>query len=297
MNQSRSCHELDAELPLRLNSLENYGAALQRSAVLGLEKADAQILIAHVLGCSRATLLAFPERSLTAEQAQAICALLARRCLGEPVAYLTEQQEFYGLKLAVGPACLIPRADTETLVEYALTRFPDRAGFSTVDLGTGSGAIALALKANRPHWQVHACDRSAEALALAKQNAQALNLSVHFHLGHWFSPLLGHAPFELIVSNPPYIAQHDPHLAQGDLRFEPPQALSAGAEGLDDLRQLIAEAPAHLVPGGCLMLEHGYQQAEAVQQLLFARGFNRINSIKDLAGNWRISSGYYGELP
>lgn len=294
MNQSRSCHELNTELPARGNSPENYGAALELSALLAVASADAQILISHILGCNRATLLAFPERRISSEYAGAIRTALERRSLGEPVAYLTGQQEFYGLRLGVSPACLIPRADTETLVEQALTQFPDRPGFTVLDLGTGSGAIALALKANRPSWQVHASDRSEDALTLAKRNAAALGLTLHFHSGDWLYPLRAQPAFDLIVSNPPYIAESDPHLAQGDLRFEPPQALSAGADGLDDLRQLIQAAPAHLVAGGCLMLEHGYQQADAVQQLLHEAGFEGINSIKDLAGHWRVSVGQLG---
>lgn len=292
MNQSRSCHEVDAEVPLPNNSPESYGAALQLAAAFKLNSGEAQILICNIVGCNRATLLAFPERPIDPATAHAIRMALERRRDGVPVAYLTGKQEFYGLSLSVSPVCLIPRADTETLVDQALELFADRSDFRALDLGTGSGAIALALKANRPAWCMHAIDRSGPALALAKRNAQSLGLDVQFHEGDWFSPLATDMSFNLIVSNPPYIAQNDPHLGTGDLRFEPPQALSSGIDGLDDLRKLIQAAPGYLTRDGCLMLEHGYQQADAVQLLLRDAGFDQINSIKDLGGNWRITLGF-----
>ena len=297
MNQPRSCHEVPAELPVRAKSPENYGAALRLASELQIDPSDAQILISALLGCSRATLLAFSERTIDVAQAELITQALQRRRDGEPVAYLIQRQEFYGLALAVSPACLIPRADTETLVEKALTLFPDRPDFRVLDLGTGSGAIALALKSQRPRWQVHASDRSAEALVVATGNAYRLDLRVQFLLGDWFAAAAGQAPFDLIVSNPPYIADSDPHLTQGDLRFEPMQALSAGVDGLSDLRTLIQQAPQFLRPGGCLMLEHGYQQAVAVQQMLQTAGFQAVNSIKDLGENWRVSYGFLSLSP
>ena len=225
-------------------------------------------------------------------------ALAERRRAGEPLAYLLGQQEFYGRPFAVSPAVLIPRADTETLVETALEqltllRQQRRAvPLSLLELGTGSGIIAITLALEAPDTEVHAVERSPEALAMAQQNAKALGADrIHWHAGSWWQALASPRHFDLIVSNPPYIAAGDHHLQQGDLRFEPPQALAAGPDGLDDLRIIIGGAPAHLSPGGWLLLEHGYDQEAPVQALLRDAGFAEVFTRRDLAGQPRVSGG------
>ena len=251
---------------------------------------DAELLLSHVTGLSRTSFRAWPEREVTESQAEAFGALVAERVAGRPVAHLLGHQEFWSLPLKVSASTLIPRPDTECLVETALgLPLPEQA--RVLDLGTGTGAIALALATERPAWQVTGVDRIAEAVALALRNAQRLRLSnAHFCESHWFSALAGQR-FELIVSNPPYIPASDPHLVQGDLRFEPHSALVAGADGLDDLRLIIEQAPLYLEPGGWLLLEHGYDQAEAVRALLAAGGFEEVQSRRDLGGHERISLG------
>jgi release factor glutamine methyltransferase len=264
-------------------------------AALGLDAREArlevQLLLQHALGASRAMLLAYPERALTVEQDTVYQGLLARRLQGEPVAYLFGEREFYGLNLAVTPATLIPRPETELLVELALERLQGRAAPRVLDLGTGSGAIALALARSRPDAVVRACDASADALAVAQRNAVRLGLAnVGFVQSDWFAAL-GEQPYDLIASNPPYIVDHDPHLQQGDVRFEPRTALASGPDGLDDIRRIVAAAPARLAPGGWLLLEHGYDQAPAVRALLEAAGFAEVFSACDLAGIERVSGG------
>ncbi|MNZ62728.1 Release factor glutamine methyltransferase [compost metagenome] len=215
---------------------------------------------------------------------------MQRRRSGEPVAYILGQQGFWKLDLEVAPHTLIPRPDTELLVETALDLLPATPA-KVLDLGTGSGAIALALASERPAWQVTAVDRVLEAVALAERNRQRLHLSnVSVLSSHWFSALKEHR-YTLIISNPPYIAAADPHLAEGDVRFEPASALVAGTDGLDDLRLIIGQAPQHLETGGWLMLEHGYDQADAVRDLLLSQGFEEVHSRKDLGGHERISLG------
>ena len=251
---------------------------------------DAELLLAAVLGKPRSYLRTWPEHEPGAEQLAAFAALLERRRMGEPVAYILGHQGFWSLDLEVAPHTLIPRPDTELLVETALQLAPATPQ-RVLDLGTGSGAIALALASERGGWQVIGVDRIAEAVALAERNRQRLKLgNAEFRQSSWFDGLAGER-FDLILSNPPYIAADDRHLGEGDVRFEPLSALVAGVDGLDDIRQIIAQAPRHLQAGGWLLLEHGYDQAEAVRELLAAAGFTAVDSRRDLGGHQRISLG------
>ena len=251
---------------------------------------DAELLLAAVLGKPRSYLRTWPEHEPGAEQLAAFAALLERRRAGEPVAYILGHQGFWSLDLEVAPHTLIPRPDTELLVETALQLAPATPQ-RVLDLGTGSGAIALALASERGGWQVIGVDRIAEAVALAERNRQRLKLgNAEFRQSSWFDGLAGER-FDLILSNPPYIAADDCHLGEGDVRFEPLSALVAGVDGLDDIRQIIAQAPRHLQAGGWLLLEHGYDQAEAVRELLAAAGFTAVDSRRDLGGHQRISLG------
>ena len=264
--------------------------ALRYAMALGLERLDAQLLLLHALERAphdRAWLLAHDTDTVPAPAQATLQASAMRRAAGEPLAYITGHQEFFGLDLAVDARVLVPRPDTETLVEWALEALAGRPQAAVLDLGTGSGAIALALKATRPDLQVQAVDASAEALAVAQANAQRLALEVGFRQGSWLAGVREH--FDCIVSNPPYIAEQDHHLAA--LTHEPLQALASGADGLDDLRTLIAQAPARLRPGGWLLLEHGYDQAAAVRRLLTDAGLAQVQSRRDLAGIERCSGG------
>lgn len=253
---------------------------------------EAQLLLQAVLGgVSRAWLLTHGEQALTPQQLAEFESLLQRRLRGEPVAYILGEREFYGLTFRVDPAVLIPRPDTETLVEAALQRIPQNEVRRVLDLGTGSGAIAIAIARQRPQASVVAVDGSSAALAVAAHNARALQaVNVTLLCSDWFSALVGEE-FDVIVSNPPYIAAGDPHLAQGDLRFEPLQALASGPDGLDDIRRIVAQAPAHLVSGGWLLLEHGYDQAGRVAELLQVAGFEQVGHVADLAGIQRVTLG------
>ncbi|WP_367066014.1 peptide chain release factor N(5)-glutamine methyltransferase [Oryzisolibacter sp. LB2S] len=264
--------------------------ALAQAQAAGLARIDAQMLLLHALGRAthdRAWLLTHDGDALTGEPLARWQALCARRAAGEPVAYLTGHKEFYGLALQVDARVLDPRPDTETLVEWALEVLAPCPAPRVADLGTGSGAIALALQQQHPDAQVLAVDASAEALAVARANAQRLGLAVQCVRGDWLAGLAG--PFDAIVSNPPYIPAQDPHLAA--LTHEPLSALASGADGLDDIRTIVAQAPARLAPGGWLLLEHGWDQAEAVQALLRAAGFAQVQGRRDLAGMVRCSGG------
>jgi len=265
--------------------------SLLRSACQQVERADAEALLIHALQRDRAWLFAHARDPLPAPVADRFADLLARRVHGEPVAYLTGRRGFWTLDLAVGPATLIPRAETERLIELALERVDTAPGRRIADLGTGSGAIALALASERPRAQVLATDLSEAALAVAQANARTHRLdNVAFAHGAWLAPLAGQR-FDLIASNPPYIAAGDPHLAQGDLRYEPASALASGADGLDDIRQIAAAAPAHLLSGGWLLLEHGWDQGDAVRAVLAAAGFTDVTTHQDLEARDRVTSG------
>ncbi|WLH80096.1 MULTISPECIES: peptide chain release factor N(5)-glutamine methyltransferase [unclassified Pseudomonas] len=251
---------------------------------------DAELLLAAALGKSRSYLHTWPEKIVSSEDALTFAGYLQRRRGGEPVAYILGQQGFWKLDLEVAPHTLIPRPDTELLVETALQLLP-ATPTQVLDLGTGSGAIALALASERPAWTVTAVDRVLEAVALAERNRQRLHLNnVTVLNSHWFSALQGHT-YDLIISNPPYIADNDPHLVAGDVRFEPASALVAGRDGLDDLRHIIKQAPQHLNAAGWLLLEHGYDQAGAVRDLLLGEGFDNVHSRIDLGGHERITLG------
>ncbi len=257
----------------------------------GLPRLEAQMLLLHALdqpAHARAWLLAHDTDPLPPDAAARVQALAARRLAGEPVAYLTGEKHFHGLRLHVDARVLDPRDDTETLVDWVLDLLPADAPCRVLDLGTGSGAIALAIAHQRPHARVTAVDASAEALAVARGNADRLELAVELRHGDWWAPAAGER-FDLVASNPPYVAEGDAHLPA--LAHEPRQALVSGADGLDDIRRIVAGAPAHLAPGGWLLLEHGWDQAAAVRGLLAAAGFTQVQSRRDLGGVERCSGG------
>ena len=250
----------------------------------GIDVREARLLLAEVCGFSQASLVASPEREIPFEVENAFLELTKKRANGEPVAYILGRKEFYGLALSVNPSVLIPRPETELLVDLAL----ERNASSVLDLGTGCGAIALAIKHQRPECRVVAVDSDLSALLTAQRNAAKLNLQIDFRHGRWFDPVAGER-FELIVSNPPYVASGDPHLAA--LRFEPRGALVAGPEGLDSIREIVKAAGSFLRPGGALLLEHGFGQDVAVRGLLAAAGLESVVTWPDLAGIARVSGG------
>lgn len=271
----------------------NIAQALTHAKTLGLDHLEAQTLLLHVLGrdlYDRAWLLLHDQEPPPEEALAWFNALVQRRLQNEPIAYLTGSQAFHGLKLNVDARVLVPRPDTETLVDWALSLDLEEA--QVLDLGTGSGAIALALQQAHPDWQVTAVDASADALVVASSNALTLSLAVNFVQSNWFAKLKG--KFDLIVSNPPYIADGDPHLPA--LNAEPRQALVSGVDGLDDIRHIIQEAPKYLNPGAWLLLEHGFDQAPAVCTLLEKRGFGHVQSRVDLAGITRCSAGCWPKV-
>ena len=279
-----------------MNTLQD---ALRQAATAGLDRLDAQMLLLHAMGRpphDRAWLIAHDRDPLPTDAFTRWTTLLQRRQAGEPVAYLLGEKEFGGLRLQVDARVLVPRPDTEVLVEWALDALPPPGSADTprlLDLGTGSGAIALTVASRRPDAQVTATDASAGALAVAQANAQRLSLPVRFAQGAWLAAVPGER-FDVIASNPPYIAEGDAHLAA--LTHEPITALTAGADGLDDIRQIVDQAPAALPPGGWLLLEHGHDQAAAVRELLETAGFERVSSRNDLAGIARCSGGRWPSL-
>ena len=260
----------------------------------GLPPLEARMLLERVLEKSRAWLIAHADETVSSETGQAFAALAGRRRQGEPIAYILGEREFYGLEFRVAPAVLIPRPETELLVELALERIAETAVVRVLDLGTGSGAIAVALAKHRREARLTAVDVDYAALAVARANASRHGVSVRFFCGDWFGALSGET-FDLIVSNPPYVAAGDPHLAMGDVRFEPQRALLGGADGLDCIRAIVASAVAHLRPGAWLLFEHGYDQAEACLGLLEAEGYREVQSWPDLAGIPRVSGGRAAE--
>jgi len=266
-------------------------AVLLAQARRTIDTADAELLLAHVLQRPRSWLFAHAGDVVDGEVQRRFRDLLAQRAAGTPVAYLTGTRGFWTLELAVTPATLIPRPETELLVEQALARLPADTSAQIADLGTGSGAIALALAKERPQAQVLATDASEAALAVAAGNARRNGIgNVGFRHGSWLDPLLGQR-FDLIASNPPYIADDDPHLQQGDLRFEPAMALSSGIDGLDAIRMIAIAAPAYLQPAGWLLLEHGFEQGPAVRTLLKDAGFFGVKTVRDLEGRDRVTLG------
>ncbi len=279
-----------------LNEIVQCSAlALARALGLGTAEArlEAQVLLGHAIGQSRTWLIAHGGDPLDPEQTAAFADLFERRWSGEPIAYILGEREFFSLNFMVTPAVLIPRPETELLVELALERLPADRPCQVLDLGTGSGAVAVTLALHRPQAEVVALDQSAAALDVAQENAERLGAgNLRLIQSNWYSAL-GEKKFDLIASNPPYIAADNPHLAQGDLRFEPAAALASGADGLDDIRTIVRGAAVHLKPGGWLLFEHGYDQAAACRSLLAQSGFLQIGSSADLAGIERAS---YGQL-
>ncbi len=261
-------------------------ARLLDEARASVPLSEARLLLRHVLGVTHAALEAHPEREVSPRETADFHTLAMRRAAGEPIAYLTGHREFYGLEFHVTPAVLIPREETELLVEIAVEKPARRI----LDLGTGSGCLAIAVASELPQAQVTAVDASAAALAVARENAARHGATVRFVQGDWFAPLGGER-FDLILANPPYVAEADPHLAQGDVRFEPRSALAAGPDGLEDIRRIAAAAAAHLHAGGRLVFEHGYDQAQAVAALLAQAGFVAIEQRRDLAGIPRVTGG------
>lgn len=256
---------------------------------------DVDVLMAHVLGCTRAWLYTWGDQALSTAQDVAFDALVRRREAGEPIAYLTGRREFWGLSLETSPETLIPRPDTEALVDAALEKADAEQG-ALLDLGTGTGAIALAFAFERPRWQVTGADVISGAVALAQRNAERLQLSnAQFVKSDWFSALPLQTRFDLIVSNPPYLAEDDAHLCEGDVRFEPHSALVAKAQGLHDLHYLVTASRSHLCNGGWLLLEHGCAQGAAVRQAMMDAGYIDVHTRTDLSHQDRITLGCWGK--
>lgn len=266
-------------------------ASQQLAAASPSPRLDAVVLVMHVTGLARTALITRAQEPLLPENEERLQALLSRRARGEPVAYLTGKREFWSLELTVTPDVLIPRPETELLVEQALARIPEDADWTIADLGTGSGAVALAIATERSHCRLIATDNSSTALAVGRANAARLGIaSVQFRQGEWLRPLAG-TRLDVIVSNPPYVRANDPHLTQGDVRFEPESALVAGTDGLAAIRCIAADAAPCLRPGGWLLFEHGYDQAQAVRALLETHGYDMVVSCRDAAGHERVTLG------
>jgi release factor glutamine methyltransferase len=263
-----------------------------RSKLTGPDaRQESELLMEAICGINRSRQFSHPDDALTEDQVQQYRSALQRRLSGEPLSYITGRRGFWDMDLRVTPDVLIPRPDTECLVEQALARIPEDANWQIADLGTGSGAIAIAIARERPDCELIATDLSPAALAIAKENANALGAeNISFVAGSWGQPLETRR-FEMIISNPPYIPADDPHLKEGDLPTEPSHALSSGADGLDDIRQIISDSSSHLKPGGWLLLEHGYNQAEEVTELMCQTGFTEIFTQQDYGRNDRVTGG------
>jgi release factor glutamine methyltransferase len=258
--------------------------------IANIDSIDSRALLRAALGVSDTYLIAHPGQPLTEQQHERYLDWVERRRAGEPVAYLTGEREFYSLAFKVTPAVLIPRPETELLVDFALERVPAHEPYRVLEVGTGSGCVAVAIARHRPRARVTATDVSRAALAVARENAARHGSSTEFIESDWLDALAGRR-FDLIVSNPPYVAEHDPHLSQGDSRFEPRSALVAGADGLSCIRLIIEQARAHLEPGGGLLFEHGYDQAARCRALLEQAGYRDVTSRGDLAGIERVCGG------
>ena len=276
---------------MQRNQMQNIRLALAEATQRLGDRTDAEVLLSYTLDKPRSWLIAHADDTLSPDHASAYALLIEQREAGEPIAYITGRRGFWSLDLEVTPATLIPRPETELLVELALERLPIDKACRVLDLGTGSGAIALAIARERPASQVTATDASSDALAVAQHNARHHHISnVSFIRGSWFAPLADQR-FDVIVSNPPYIESGDPHLQQGDLRFEPMSALASGADGLDDIRRIIRDAGLHLVQGGWLLFEHGWKQGDAARALLRDVGFVELSTIRDLEQRDRVTLG------
>jgi len=274
-------------------ALEQACQALSACDESGGESAniDAQVLLCHVLQCNSAHLMTWPEKNLDEKQSAQYLHLIAQRKQGLPVAHLTGQREFWSLDFSVDNSTLIPRPETETLVEFILQKFGDRKNLKLLDLGTGTGAIAIAIAHEKPDWKIFASDVSGQALKLARKNSEQLHTrNISLILSDWFSNI-NEQHFNIIVSNPPYIAEADPHLQTGDVRFEPQRALTAGKTGMDDIEHLCAHAKNHLQKNGWLIVEHGYNQAQLVADCFAENAYAQIEQKKDLSGHTRMTAG------
>ena len=275
-------------MPLTIEEFLRF-ATQELEAISPSPRLDAEVLAMHVCGLDRSGLITRAHDMLEAAQQKELDYLLARRQRGEPIAYLTGTREFWSMALNVSPATLIPRPETELLVERALELIPPDTAWTIADLGTGTGAVALAVAEERPRCRVIATDVSPSALNVARSNVKKFDLTnVELRQGDWFVPLAGEK-LDMIVSNPPYVCANDPHLQHGDVRFEPASALASGADGLDAIRHIASQAPQHLKTGGHLLLEHGFDQADAVAGLLRQQGYRDIVSHRDLSGNNRVT--------
>lgn len=279
------------QLGYSIEQVMQQGAkAMESCAFVDAPKLEAEILLAHLLKQDRTYLYTWPEKIVDNELVVKFREICRERMFGKPIAHLIGEREFWGLNLKVTADTLIPRPDTETLIETALELLAEKPQTDIVDLGTGTGAIALALKSELPQANICAVDFSEAALAVAKRNSEKLNLPVTCLHGSWYEPLSG-KQFDLIASNPPYIEEQDPHLEQGDVRFEPMTALTSGADGLEDIRIISKQGEHHLKANGWLLLEHGYNQAQAVQKILRQDGYVNIESRQDYGGNDRVTFG------
>jgi len=271
-------------------------ASLNLSEISTTATLDAQVLLSYVLQCNTAHLAAWPEKELSKDQAIQYLKLTQQRSQGTPVAHLTQQREFWSLNFSVNDSTLIPRPETETLVEYILSNFGDNKNVTLLDMGTGTGAIAISIASEKPSWKVIASELSSDALALAKHNSDSHQTNnVNLIQSDWFSNITRH-DFDIIVSNPPYVADDDPHLSQGDVRFEPMSALTAGKTGMDAIEHICSQARNHLKNDGVLIIEHGYNQQNLVAECFLKHGFFEVEQKQDLAGHIRMTAGKFTKL-